>query len=583
MFHVPFPLVHRKPGGCFTSEQVEDSIEDLGCVMNDKKATDDEKDACKELIGQLEQLLISSSVEPSDSESTGTPDTTKSSDVVAEKGEAPAKPLVFPKAQEDLVMHLEEDKGIDKRSLVCGDLLGRGSFGAVYSGTYCGVPVAIKELHPGSRPEIVRSFMLEGKTLRNLHHPFICEYIGHTEKPFRLITRLYPRNAATAVRERDRHGRLVLTLEDRFRMAYQLAVALLYLHRNGILHRDIKLENILLDENNNVKLTDFGLSMYAPGLVYDTTTPPGSVLYMAPEMLTHHAFDTKCEVYTYGLMLYEIFTGRTVFANVKSAEHLKELQKKEDSLPVTNADISQRFGDGLPPAEFWEFAKRCWRYYPDERPTMEDVVTNIVALGVHAAIPKSRTAESFWLQCSSSVFRDSLLISEILPHTKKVHDISLQDLIEDVLPQSHDLVTIRDFWNLCCWFPNFFASDDSQKQMARIVHAPWFVPNEAEVRARLDTSESDVFVIRPSTTDPYGAPFTVCAKTRGRPEYHYVVRHIEDGRQSFTCDTLLHGMTFQSIIELAEHITNDLLSVAPPCDPQALNRYSTAAEPLCLH
>ena len=552
--------------------------------MNDKKTANEERDTCKELIKQLEQLLtISSSTEPSDSEVTGTPSTAKSWDVVAEKGEARPKPLIFPKAQEDLVAYLEEEKGIDKKSLVRGDLLGRGSFGAVYSGTYCGVSVAIKELHPGSRPEIVKSFMLEGKTLRNLHHPFVCEYIGHTEKPFRIITRMYPRNVATAVRERDRHGRRVLKLEGRFLMAYQLAAALLYLHRNGIIHRDIKLENIGLDRNGNVKLIDFGLSMYAPGLVYDTTAPPGSKLYMAPEMLTQHAFDAKCEVYTYGLMLYEIFTGRTAFADAKSVEHLKKLQKKEDSLPVTNADISQRFGDGLPPAEFWEFAKQCWRYNPDERPTMEDVVSNIVALGVHATIPNSRTAENFWLQCSSSVFRASLLISEILPHTKKVHDISLQDLIEDVLPQSHDLVTIRDFWNLCCWFPNFFASDDSQKQMARVVHAPWFVPNEAEVRARLDTSESEVFVIRPSATDPYSAPFTVCTKTRGRPEYHYVLRRIEDGRQSFTCDTLLHGMTFQSVIELAEYITNDLLlSVAPPCDPQALNRYSTAAEPLDL-
>lgn len=539
--------------------------------MRDDELTTDKDDSEK-----LSQMELSG---------TGTPGLVQSSDDVVDDDEGP-KPLDLT-AQDRLVKYLEKDKEIDKKVLVRGRLLGKGTFGEVYEGTYCGVPVAIKELHPGADRNGIKSFILEGETLRNLHHPFICEYVGHTTSPYSVVTRRYPRDLFNAVNTGGSGS--ALELEDKFRIAYQLAAALLYLHKNNILHRDIKPENILLDENNNVRLADFGLSQYAPGLVYDPYSPPGSKLYMAPEILTQHAFDTKCEVYTYGLMLFFIFTGRGVYERAGSVHELIECQKQPNPLLLTDDDCSKNYGDGLAPSEFWEFAKQCWSYYPEERPTMEDVISNIVAIGVHAAIPKSRPAENFWLQCSSSVYRDSLLFSEVTPYVKilgKPEDGLTKpeefiELIRKAIPHCGNSLRIKDFWNLCCWFPNFFASRESLERMKGIVSASWFTPDETKVMMRLDKSKSDVFVVRTSPTDPFSSPFTVCTEIRGKPDYHHVIRRFDKNtnRQYFTCNSLIYGRPFMSIFDLVDHIVEDLkLSIADPCDGTTHDRYASSTE-----
>ena len=541
-------------------------------MESDPFASEKEKEDAAALRKKLFQfLVVSRSVHvPEDSAAVGTPEAAKSSGESADQEmgegeedgeEEKAKCLNFHDSRRRLVEHLELDNVIDEKNLnICGLLSEKGMFGKVYRGTYCGMPVAIKELRKSLEVSEGESFRIEGKTLRLLHHPFICEYVGHTESPYRIITRLYPRDVATAVKERDANGNPVLTLEDKFRIAYQLAAVLLYLHKNGILHRDVKLENILLDENNNVKLADFGLSMYAPGLVYDENAAPGSKLYMAPEILLGCAFDSKCEVYTYGLMLYEIFTGRYAFGDVQTVEELKIRQKQKNPLTLTEDDCSHKYGDGLPPRDLWRFASQCWSYYPDNRPTMEEVVSKIVAIGVHAAIPNSPKAENFWLRCSSFAYSDHLLLSEVVCHATQVDGIDLQELITDALPSSPIRLTIKDFWGLCCWFPNFFASSHSLLDMTRIVRAPWFVSDEAEVKARLGDPTSSVFVIRPSSTEPLGAPFTLCVTKQGKQQYHRVTRTFDAAskRPLFHCQTLLYGKHFPNITALADFVIHNL-------------------------
>lgn len=570
MFTNETPFIHvvfrfdRDSGSCKDTEDVENCVDWLERVECDSSASEEERVSATDLRNKLfEYLVVSRSVHPPAYSITGTPNPRQSSSSEEDEDEKEgfSKRLVFHDSRRELVKHLEEDNLIDEKSLVIGDVLSEeGVFGKVYRGMYCGTPVAIKELREKRNDAEGESFRIEGKTLKLLHHPFICEYMGHTDNPYRIVTRLYPRNVATAVSEYDAEGKPVLTLEDKFRIAYQLAAVLLYLHKRGILHRDVKLENILLDENNNVKLADFGLTMYAPGVVYDGSDPPGSPLYMAPEVLTKMSFDAKCEVYTFGLMLYEIFTGRRAFEDVADRETLAMRQKQKDPLPLTEDDYSRIHGDMLPPLALWEFAKQCWSYYPDDRPTMEEVVKQIVAIGVHAAIPNSTKAESFWLKCSSYAFCDHLLLSDVVRHAVKVGGLDLQELIAEVVPSSLKRLNITDFWTLCCWFPDFFASPNSLVEMDCIVHSPWFASSEADVKARLGDPTSSVFVIRPSSTDPMNAPFTLCLSVRGMQQYHHIIRMRDSftNHAIFSCQSLLHKEHFLSIGALADFVIRNL-------------------------
>ena len=518
--------------------------------MSNESATETEKRMALELQGKLQPLMMKTSLLAQSLGTSGTPDEEEKEITLLER---------IP-SQQKMVDLLREGRMLDEKDVhVQGVLSKNGAYGIVYKGTYCGMQVAIKELRNPKDAEDAVSFRLEGTALWLLKFPYICEYIGYMENPFRIVTRRYSRDLTTALQQRDAHGKPVLTKEDKFRIAYQLAVALLFLHKNNILHRDVKTDNIFLDENNNVKLADFGLSMYAPGTVHDKDTSYGTVLYMAPEVLQEKDFDAKCEVYTYGLMLYEIFTERLAFDKVERQDELLEYQRLREPLPVTEADWSHEDNDGLPPKELWTLAKQCWKYSPEERPTMEEVVNEIVRIGVQASIPHSKTAVNFWLSCSSFVFRDHLLLPELVNRCVKVPGINMEELIKAAVPPTWKPIAISEFWLLCCWFPNFFVSRSSQRDMMRIVHSDWYVADEDEVRARLGDPKSRNFVIRPSSSDSMNHPFTLCVNMEGKVTYHRISRRYDEVEKCgfFTCESFIPEKRFSSVFDIGECAKND--------------------------
>ena len=532
-----------------TQERARTCYDELNGIVDDDAAPDDDIREAADLMRYLEPYLVLS-------RSTHYPEEALQASQAARKG----KCLVFEKSRKELLKTLGEDRMLDERYLTdIGKLSEKGAFGIVYKGTYLGVPVAIKELREECEKTEGKSFRIEGKQMMLLRHPFICECIGYLEKPFRIVTIRYSRDLTTALQQRDAHGKPVLTKEDKFRIAYQLAAALLFLHKNNILHRDVKTDNIFLDENNNVKLADFGLSMYVEGVVYDAGSAPGSPLYMAPEVLEKKDFDVKCEVYTYGLMLYEIFTGRQAFEGIKTVPQLVAQQKEAEPLPVTKADWSHDDNDGLPPKELWTLAKQCWKYSPEERPTMEEVVNEIVRIGVQASIPHSKTAVNFWLSCSSFVFRDHLLLPELVGRCVKVPGIDMEELIKAAVPPTWKPIAISEFWLLCCWFPNFFVSRSSQRDMMRIVHSDWYVADEDEVRARLGDPKSRNFVIRPSSSDSMNKPFTLCVNMEGKVSYHRISHRYDEVEKCgfFTCESFILAKRFSSVFDIGECAKND--------------------------
>ena len=96
----------------------------------------------------------------------------------------------------------------------------------------------------------------------------------------------------------------------------QVATGLAYLHQHRVIHRDIKAPNVLLDEQQHAKVADFGIATHARS-GREHTAETGSYRMMAPEVITHQPYDEKCDVYSYGVLLWEIthqqlpFTGLT--------------------------------------------------------------------------------------------------------------------------------------------------------------------------------------------------------------------------------------------------------------------------------
>lgn len=208
--------------------------------------------------------------------------------------------------------------------------LGEGGFGAVYSGSLkeINMMVAVKKLSCGSR-QGKKEFLNEVKVISKLRHRNLVQLIGwcNEENEFLLIYELMPNGGLHSHLFGKREE--VLSWDTRYKIAQGLASAILYLHEEWdqcVLHRDIKASNIMLDGDFNVKLGDFGLArVMSHKLDSHKTGLAGTFGYMAPEYVMTGCASKESDMYSFGIVLLEIVTGR------KSLERRKEDEEEGNS------------------------------------------------------------------------------------------------------------------------------------------------------------------------------------------------------------------------------------------------------------
>ncbi|KAM5571188.1 cysteine-rich receptor-like protein kinase 10 [Rosa sericea] len=194
--------------------------------------------------------------------------------------------------------------------------LGHGGFGPVYKGLLPnGVEVAIKKLSLDSR-QGVREFTNEVKLLLRVQHKNLVMLMGCcVQGPEKMLVYEYLPNKSLDYFIFDQSKSASLDWVKRFRIIVGVARGLLYLHEEApvrIIHRDIKASNILLDEELNPKIADFGLARLFPGedTHVNTFRISGTHGYMAPEYAMHGYLSVKTDVFSYGVLVLEIVSGR---------------------------------------------------------------------------------------------------------------------------------------------------------------------------------------------------------------------------------------------------------------------------------
>ncbi|XP_010446215.1 PREDICTED: L-type lectin-domain containing receptor kinase IX.2-like isoform X2 [Camelina sativa] len=208
--------------------------------------------------------------------------------------------------------------------------LGQGGFGAVYRGYLNEIDmlVAVKQLSARSK-QGKKEFVTEVKIISKLRHRNLVQLIGwcNEKDEYVLIYEFMPNGSL------DTHlfgKRPHLPWDIRYKITLGLASALLYLHEEWdqcVLHRDIKASNIMLDTNYNVKLGDFGLArLMDHELGSHTTGLAGTFGYMAPEYVMTGRASKESDIYSFGVSILEIVTGR------KSVDHSQEYTEPQKSL-----------------------------------------------------------------------------------------------------------------------------------------------------------------------------------------------------------------------------------------------------------
>jgi ABC-type branched-subunit amino acid transport system substrate-binding protein len=214
-------------------------------------------------------------------------------------------------------------------------LLGRGGMGVVYRATDLSLerPVALKLIAPElAEDERFRArFLREPKLAASLDHPNVIPIheAGERDGQLYLVMRFVDGSDLKTVLERE--GRL--PPERALRILAQVAGALDAAHRRGLVHRDVKPANVLLDEDEHAYLTDFGITKQVGGASTDTGRVVGTLDYLAPEQIRGEPVDARSDCYALACVLYECLAGRPPFRRATEAETLwAHMQEEPPSL-----------------------------------------------------------------------------------------------------------------------------------------------------------------------------------------------------------------------------------------------------------
>ncbi|XP_056318574.1 leucine-rich repeat serine/threonine-protein kinase 1 [Danio aesculapii] len=267
------------------------------------------------------------------------------------------------------------------------DILGQGGSGTIiYRAKYRGHPVAIKRFHfkkckqqslNSSTDTMIKhlqsmdasrsfsEFRQESSMLHSLQHPCIVALVGISIHPLCFALQLAPLGSLNTVLEERAKGSQFVPLGHMltFKVAYQIATGLAYLHRKNIIFCDLKSDNILvwsldLQDSVNIKLSDYGISRqsFHEGALGVEGTPG----YQAPEIRPGIVYDEKVDMFSYGMVLYELLSGRRPCMGQHQLQIAKKLSK--GVRPMLGAPEEVQFHC------LQALMLECWDTKPEKRP-----------------------------------------------------------------------------------------------------------------------------------------------------------------------------------------------------------------------
>nr|GEV10680.1 dual specificity protein kinase splA-like [Tanacetum cinerariifolium] len=256
--------------------------------------------------------------------------------------------------------------------LIIGEQIGQGSCGTVYHALWYGSDVAIKVF---SRQEysddVILSFRQEVSLMKRLRHPNILLFMGAVTSPQRLciVTEFLPRGSLFRLLQRNTTK---LDWRRRVHMAMDIARGMNYLHHchPPIIHRDLKSSNLLVDKNWNVKVGDFGLSRIKHETYLTTKTGKGTPQWMAPEVLRNEQADEKSDIYSFGVVLWELTTEKIPWDTLNSMQVIGAVGFMNQRLDIPQ-DVDPQWASLI---------ESCWCSEPQSRPTFQEILDKLKEL-----------------------------------------------------------------------------------------------------------------------------------------------------------------------------------------------------------
>ncbi|CAL4902227.1 unnamed protein product [Urochloa decumbens] len=259
---------------------------------------------------------------------------------------------------------------VDRSQLLIGHRFASGAYSRLFHGIYKEQPVAVKFIRQPDDGEdeelsarLEKHFTAEVTILARLQHRNVIKLVGACNCPpvFCVITEFLSGGCLRAfLRKLERK---TLPMEKVISIALDIARGLEYIHLQGIVHRDVKPENILFDGEFCAKVVDFGVAC-EEAYCNLSEDDPGTYRWMAPEMYKHKPYGRKVDVYSFGILLWELVTGSLPY------EDMTPLQA---AFAVVNKNLRPVIPSSCPAAVKF-LIEQCWSWSPDKRPEFRQIV-----------------------------------------------------------------------------------------------------------------------------------------------------------------------------------------------------------------
>ncbi|XP_057860155.1 serine/threonine-protein kinase CTR1 isoform X2 [Cryptomeria japonica] len=251
---------------------------------------------------------------------------------------------------------------IDSSELKTGARVGIGSFGEVFRGVWRGTEVAIKILlEQDLTVENVEDFCNEISVLSRLRHPNVILFLGACTTPPRLsmVTEYMHMGSLYHLIHTSGQGK-TLSWRRRLRMLCDICRGMMCIQRMNIVHRDLKSANCLVDKHWRVKICDFGLSRIMTNAPIKDLNAAGTPEWMAPELLRNEPFTEKCDVFSFGVIMWELCTLKRPWDSVKPMQVVYAVAHEGARLDIPDVPIGKLISD-------------CWAEDPNARPYYEEI------------------------------------------------------------------------------------------------------------------------------------------------------------------------------------------------------------------
>ncbi|KAG5582730.1 hypothetical protein H5410_053357 [Solanum commersonii] len=274
---------------------------------------------------------------------------------------APAKP------SRELVLDVQ-DLVIPWNDLVLKERIGAGSFGTVHLADWNGSDVAVKILmEQDFHAERYKEFLQEVAIMKRLRHPNVVLFMGAVTEPpnLSIVTEYLSRGSLYRLLHKP-GAREVLDERRRLCMAYDVAKGMNYLHKckPPVVHRDLKSPNLLVDKKYTVKVCDFGLSRLKANTFLSSKSAAGTPEWMAPEVLRDEPSNEKSDIYSFGVILWELATLQQPWINLNPPQVVAAVGFKGMRLEIPR-DLNH---------PVTTIIEACWVNEPWKRPSFSTIM-----------------------------------------------------------------------------------------------------------------------------------------------------------------------------------------------------------------